>query len=130
MRPRYTIATVLYCGFLFLLSSDTNPPTFELPWHVLGLDKVIHAMLYAGLGAIVSLGIRRSGRPVSPWAQCFFPVLFALLYGISDEIHQLYVPNRNFDLGDVLADVAGASLAQTGLCYAYWRGNRGPSPTG
>jgi len=65
--------------------------------------------------------MRRSGRPVSPWVQCFVPILFAVLYGITDEIHQLYVPNRNFDVGDLLADLAGATLMQMALCYTYWR---------
>jgi VanZ family protein len=121
MRPRYIVATVLYCIFLWVLSSDTDPPKI-FPWLVQGFDKVIHAGLYAVLGAIVSLGMRRSGKPVSPWAQCFVPILFAGLYGLSDEIHQVYVPNRTFDLGDLFADVAGATLAQAGLCFAYWRG--------
>lgn len=121
MRPRYIVATVLYCAFLWALSSDTDPPKFEFPWQILGLDKAIHAVLYAVLGAIVSVGMRRSGKPISPWAQCFVPVLFAAMYGITDEIHQLYVPNRTFDVGDLLANFAGATLAQTGLCYGYWR---------
>jgi len=124
MRPRYIAATALYCAFLFALSADSNPPSIELPWEIEGLDKTVHAALYAVLGAIVSLGMRRSGKPVSFWAQCFVPVLFAGVYGMTDEIHQLYVPNRTCDLGDLLADVAGASLVQAGLCYRYWCGER------
>lgn len=121
MRVPYIIATALYCAFLFSLSADSDPPKFEFPWQIIGLDKVIHAILYSVLGIIVSVGMRRSGRPVSPWAQCFVPILFAVLYGMTDEIHQLYVPNRNFDVGDMLADLAGATLAQMALCYSYWR---------
>ncbi|NUM55130.1 MAG: VanZ family protein [Candidatus Hydrogenedentes bacterium] len=121
MRLPYIVATALYCGFLWVLSSDTSPPEFEFPWQILGLDKVVHATLYAVLGTIVSVGMRRSGKPVSAWAQCFVPILFAALYGLTDEIHQLYVPNRTFDVGDLLANLAGATLAQAGLCYAYWR---------
>ncbi|MCD6268587.1 MAG: VanZ family protein, partial [Deltaproteobacteria bacterium] len=30
-----------------------------------------------------------------------------LLYGLSDEIHQYYVPNREFSWMDLLADGAG-----------------------
>ena len=121
MRRRYIVATALYCAFLFALSSDSNPPNLQFPWQIAGLDKCIHAALYAVLGTIVSLGMRRSGKPVSPWAQCFVPILFAALYGVSDEVHQLFVPNRTFDVGDMLADIAGPALAQAGLCYAYWR---------
>lgn len=123
MRARYFIATVLYCGLIFALSSDSHPPAFALPWQMQGLDKVCHAILYAGLGSIVSVGMRRSGKPVSVWAQCFVPIIFAFLYGISDEIHQIYVPNRTFDFGDMLADLAGPTMAQMVLCYQYWRGS-------
>ncbi|MDZ4861471.1 MAG: VanZ family protein [Candidatus Hydrogenedentes bacterium] len=122
MRWPYIIATAAYCGLIWQMSSDTTPPTWKFPWQIEGLDKVFHAVVYAVLGAIVSVGMRRSGKPVSPWAQCFVPVLFATFYGLSDEVHQLYVPSRNFDIGDLLADMAGATMAQVVLCYLYWRG--------
>jgi VanZ family protein len=121
LRTPYLIATVAYCGFLWVLSSDPTPPQFELPFEILGLDKVIHAALYAVLGGIVSVGIRKSGRNSSPWTQCFVPILFAALYGAVDEIHQIFVPNRDFDLGDILADLAGAAIIQMALLYVWWR---------
>ena len=124
MRARYILATILYCAMIFAMSSDTNPPAFTLPWQMQGLDKVFHAILYAGLGALVSVGMHRSGKPVSPWAQCFVPIIFAVLYGVTDEVHQIFVPNRTFDFGDMLADLAGPTIAQMGLCYGYWRGPR------
>ncbi len=39
-----------------------------------------------------------------------FSTLAAILYGLSDEIHQLYVPGRLFDVLDILADSFGALL--------------------
>jgi len=38
-------------------------------------------------------------------------------YGISDEIHQYFVPSRNSDILDALADICG-SIAGV---LAYWR---------
>ena len=121
MRTPYLIATVAYCGLLWVLSSDPTPPQFELPFEILGLDKVIHAVLYAVLGGIVSVGIRTSGRNPSAWTQCFAPILFAAVYGAVDEIHQSFVPNRDFDLGDILADLAGAAIIQMVLLHVWWR---------
>jgi VanZ family protein len=41
--------------------------------------------------------------------------LFAIIYGATDELHQLFVPGRNADLYDVFADgiggLLGASIA-------------------
>lgn len=41
-------------------------------------------------------------------------MLASTLYGISDELHQYYVPYRNADLMDVLADMFGS------VCGVYF----------
>ena len=38
------------------------------------------------------------------------PVLFVGLYAATDEIHQLFVPNREGKFADVIIDTAGALL--------------------
>ena len=52
-------------------------------------------------------------RALSPRRKAGWPVLFAaltltVLYGISDEIHQLFIPGRYGRLADVLFDASGA----------------------
>lgn len=113
MNPRYGLLVLLYCAALFWLSSQplTLPPKALFP----GADKVVHMTLYAGLAVLVFLTLRRSGRNHSPAVQYWIPIVFCLLYGISDEIHQLFVPTRAFDLLDILADTFGAALAQCAL---------------
>jgi len=37
-------------------------------------------------------------------------ILLSSLYGISDEIHQHFVPSRNADVMDVMADILGSIL--------------------
>ena len=119
MNPRYALLTVLYCAGIFGLSSGSNPIRVESRFP--GQDKVAHAVLYGGLATVVSLGIRRSGRRVSPWVQLVVPVALAGMYGITDEIHQMYVPGRTPDTWDVLADALGAAIAQILLCRYVWR---------
>jgi VanZ family protein len=49
--------------------------------------------------------------------------LISILYGISDEIHQYFVPYRWFDLKDIMYDVMGASLGVLGffiLLFIYY----------
>ncbi len=115
----YYALTAIYCLFLFSLSASSELGTVAMPFN--GADKVVHLVLYAGLGGIVSIGMRRSGKPFSPWSQCFIPIIFAALYGVSDEFHQYFVPNRTCEVGDVIADMAGACFAQIFLCYLWWR---------
>ena len=121
MRKRYLIATGVYCAAIWFLSSQPGPGDFELPFIFVGMDKVAHMILYGGLAAIVSVGFRRSGRPVKPWVQVFVPVLFATFYGVTDEIHQYFVPTRNADIFDIFADLAGAALVQCVLCFVWRR---------
>ena len=119
MSRRYLLATALYCAALFVLSSDTSPPqpAFLPP----GTDKLAHAVLYAGLAAVVSLGIRRAPGTATASVQFWVPFLFAALYGVSDEVHQLFVPNRSFEMGDIVADATGALAIQCALCRWVWR---------
>ena len=73
-------------GFL-----DLTPP----------FDKLYHAGNFGVLGALLYLATGRAG----------LAVLLASLYGVSDEVHQAYVPGRSADLFDWAADTAGAAIA-------------------
>lgn len=81
-------------------------------------DKLEHFCEYAVLGILLARAL--AGRR---WLSITFPyvaaaVLLAALYGISDEYHQLFVPGRDFDPRDMLADALGAS-ASTGALWAW-----------
>jgi VanZ family protein len=43
--------------------------------------------------------------------------IIGVLYGISDEIHQLFVPGRYFSLQDILINSIGVILASTLYLY-------------
>jgi VanZ family protein len=116
LKQRYAIATALYCAGIFWLSSRTNIPSVGIP----SADKVSHAILYAGLAALISTGIRRSSPAVSTRTQFIYPILFATLYGATDEFHQIFVPDRTCDVLDLLADFSGALLIQILLCATRW----------
>ena len=64
-------------------------------------------------------------RAISPQRQISWPVLlaavgFTVLYGISDEVHQLFVPGRHGQLADVLFDTAGALAAVLFIRRVKW----------
>jgi len=40
----------------------------------------------------------------------FYSFIFSVIYAISDEIHQLYIPGRVCDINDVIIDSCGALL--------------------
>jgi len=104
----------LYMMFIFWLSSISRPP--ELPSGV--SDKAAHVLLYSGLGALL-VRARAGGwwRQVT-LGMAAMAIVVATLYGVSDEIHQAFVPPRQVEAGDILADAVGASLA-AGALYAW-----------
>lgn len=83
---------------IFAMSS--LPGTQLPPGSFIGTDKLVHAAIYALLGALL---YRATGRPV--WA-----FVLAAAYGCTDELHQALVPGRMADPFDAIADAVGALL--------------------
>ena len=57
------------------------------------------------------LSLKKSGLKKSLFIAA---IIFAGIYGITDEIHQYFVPGRYSSAGDVAADFFGAILGSTG----------------
>lgn len=105
---------LIYCALIFFLSSVSEVPA--LPGGI--SDKTAHTLLYSGLGFLVARALTGGlGRPV-PLRVVVIVVLFAGCYGLSDEVHQLFVPRREFDLKDMAADVAGGGIG-SGLLWLW-----------
>jgi len=85
-------------------------------------DKVAHAMGYALLGGLVARAMA-GGFPVpfSLWSGAG-SVAITVLYAISDEWHQRFVPGRSADVQDLLADAIGAVVAVSFMyaCGILW----------
>jgi len=119
LKIPFILATAVYCAVIFWESAQSRPVKTEI--HFPMDDKVAHLVLYGGLAAVVSVGIRRNGKPVRAAWQFFAPIGFATLYGVTDEFHQLFVPLRSCDVFDVVADATGATVVQTVLCGWVWK---------
>lgn len=103
-------------ALIFAMSSIS-----ELPASAGGIDDgVVHALEYGMLAALLLRGFagrRRAG--VTGRAACL--ALFAATgYGLTDEMHQWFVPGRTADPADLAADAVGASVA-VALIWAWRR---------
>jgi VanZ family protein len=104
---------IAYMAFIFGLSSISKTPSF-----VSGVDKYLHATLYAGLGVLLVRALARGWRrPVTVWI-VVATIAMAAAYGMSDEFHQSFVPHRSVEAMDVVADTVGASIVAIVL-YAW-----------
>jgi VanZ family protein len=101
----------VYMACIFVSSSISSPPDAVslIP------DTLSHAALYFGLGALLVRGLAGGfDRHVSV-AVASAAVIIATAYGATDELHQHFVPERQMDVRDLVADALGSSLAAAGL---------------
>ncbi|HHT9107571.1 MAG TPA: VanZ family protein [Candidatus Wunengus sp. YC64] len=101
------ILTLVYAGIIYWESSrDTS--SVSLPYHT---DKIVHFMEF-GLLCLMTCWLLSSVRI---WTNGIYKIILAVgvtsLYGISDEFHQLFTPNRSVDVFDWMADTIGAVTA-------------------
>ncbi len=73
-----------------------------------GLDKIVHAVLYAVLSALIVRGAQRDKLPPLDLHLLVFGL--CIVFGLVIEVTQMMTPYRAFELADVLADGVGAAL--------------------
>jgi VanZ family protein len=92
-------------AIIFWLSSLSTVPGASYFW-----DKFLHAFGYAGLG-ILALRAFHGGFTPARLVPTLLAGVAVLLWGISDEFHQSFVPGRDASALDLLADMIGFLLA-------------------
>lgn len=96
-----------YMMVIYALSSQTSFPRFVSAFS----DKLMHFVAYGGLSALVVWALARGRWGSVTLKTVAVATLICTAYGLSDEIHQLFVPRRSYDLRDLLADATGAFVA-------------------
>jgi VanZ family protein len=90
---------------IFGLSAQSNPLP-EVTAHV--WDKLLHTSEYGGLAVLLVRALR--GEGLSWGVVIALATVIASLYGMSDEIHQSFVPGRDAAVGDWVADTTGGLI--------------------
>ena len=110
------IPPIGWCLLVFALSAVPFRPQSE---GIPGADKAVHFAEYAVLGFLVARALRLTA-PGRPRRRSFaIAVALAAAYGLTDEVHQLFVPERAFEWGDLAADAAGAALGAAIRVFAF-----------
>jgi VanZ family protein len=124
-RVSLWLPPLVYMLVIFHLSSESDPLP-ALTAHV--WDKLLHLTEYGGLAALVCRALLGEGLG---WAAAVAgTIVAASLYGASDEFHQSFVPMRDADVHDWLADTLGATAGAAAYwigwwaCLVRWRGER------
>jgi VanZ family protein len=140
----YIALAITYAAFIFYLSSQP----YSLHYYGLGIlkqlyellqgyrveflaypfyliyrypDKFAHMTLYTGFGLVLNPALRSINKTAEYPALA--SIFFGILYAVSDEIHQIFVPNRSASFYDLIADFVGLLIAQF-LIILYFKVGR------
>ena len=96
--------------YWLLLITATSLPAADLP-SIGTIDKVNHFIAYFGLAILLTLTFLFQLKYESIYKKAYLVAfLIVIFYGMLDEIHQLFIPGRDAEFFDWLADAAGAFL--------------------
>ena len=109
----YWLPVIALALLIFWQSSRPVPPQTPEFW---ASDKLAHIIVYALLGFLCHRAITNSLPSWPTRAQLILSTTLAVLYGLSDELHQALVPQRSADVLDWIADSLGA-LIGVWLCH-------------
>ena len=109
-----SLPALAWMTLIFVMSSREHfpaPPGFSIAM----LSVVAHLFLYGVLATLLLVAFERDSSATR--TARLAAIVGAVLYGISDEFHQSFVPGRDASLFDVGVDTIGAILAVTIWTY-------------
>jgi len=104
---------------IFVLSSFPHFGALEHPI-LKESDKLIHGAVYALLAAAILWGLEEGFRNPAAVSSVWIAAAAAAVYGVSDEIHQRFVPGRMGIWQDWVADAIGAVVGAW-IAWAFTR---------
>jgi VanZ family protein len=130
---RWWLLALLYMAGLFALSSvpdDPGKPGIGSYFPRPSIQNALHVPAYALLSYLMWRGLRGPGPhgKAATFAQRHAALLAAVLataYGVSDEVHQVFVAGRTASVTDALANALGAFAV---AAWALFRARRAPGP--
>lgn len=110
-----TFATILNPEFETLSSEEQNS-IYNLYSHF--IRKLAHFSIYALLGFFVALALLNYSLRLRQIL--FYSLTICTLYAVTDEVHQIFVPDRGPGILDVLVDAAGALFGSCIIICIYY----------
>ena len=99
----YWAPPLLWMTMIFYLSSQASLPTAPGPW----LDDLLKKLSHVAVYTLLYLFLLRAFRRTSLAGRApLLALLATAAYGLSDELHQSFVPGRRANWYDVAIDVA------------------------
>lgn len=120
--PRITtlrfLPALAWAGVIFYISDQPTLP--DVPGLASTITSVLgHFTVYFVLAVLIWWGL--GARELTVRQRVGIAFTIAVLYGVSDEWHQSFVPGRHASVLDLIADAAGALIAVSAASKARVR---------
>ncbi|MCD5397870.1 VanZ family protein [candidate division NPL-UPA2 bacterium] len=116
---KYWLPVVLVAALIFAVSSIPRLP--PVPVEIPHLDKGVHLVEYTLLSFLLKRALSQRKNRVRK--SSLKVVVWTILYGIANELHQSLIPDRHMSGFDILFKSLGAVLGQS-LYSLYFRYSR------
>jgi VanZ family protein len=104
---RYHLPPLVWATIIFIESSI---PGHKFPTTPLGTDKLVHVAIFFILGWLSHRAFTHQSSELVSKMSLYLTLVVTILYGFSDEFHQLFVPGRTANMYDMAADALGGFL--------------------
>lgn len=113
---RFWVPVYIYLILIFIISSISFPAlTIGVgEGRRISINSWLHVGEYALLGFLFYRAFVNSDKILLKKYSFMLAIIFATAYGVTDEIHQLFVPGRVCDIKDVFCDGVGS-------CFVFLR---------
>jgi VanZ family protein len=105
-----TILPLLYMALIWFLSSNPSDAIVNTPFSFDALLKEsLHLIEFAILYWLIAFAFMAHNK----WSEraSLLAAVIAILYGLTDEIHQSFVPSRSATVIDFVKDVIGVTVS-------------------
>jgi len=111
LYPRLILSTPFFviAILIFLFSHIPHPefPNIGIEWE----DKIMHFFVYFIFGITVIVFILSNSKKNNLRFVAIISILIGSFYGLSDEIHQYFIPGRDAEFLDWIADLFGILIS-------------------
>lgn len=106
----YYVLSLFLIAYLSLIYYLSSIPGSEISLQT--PDYILHGLAFGGLSFLLTVFFRFS---MDLKFSIGYSLVFTLVYALSDECHQFFVPGRVPDWVDIVADMVGAIIVQLGI---------------
>lgn len=102
------VPMAIVMGTIFFLSHQSGSE-LDVP-SIKHFDKIGHCVIYGLLALTVIWAPPLEMKQRRPKMVAAITIIFCFFYGIGDEFHQSFIPDRFVSVGDLVADLSGILL--------------------